>query len=130
MIKQTELTLQVEGIENIFSGGDVSNLDAEKLAYNSMIHGVSIARNICRIEKGKPTLKMGQGGIPKLQRVQYAQVISFGPEQALMIVRNMFCFFGKKFMDFKYDYQEKVLRIYSGKEAIPSNFGKIPSTLK
>lgn len=48
--------------EHIFSGGDVTNVKEEKTGYAATLAGVCIARNICRMEKGKQPLNQGYGG--------------------------------------------------------------------
>lgn len=57
-------TLQVEHYKysHIFAGGDVTNVVEEKTGYAATISGVCIARNICRLVKGKAPLKQGSKG--------------------------------------------------------------------
>lgn len=57
-------TLQVEHYKysHIFAGGDVTNVVEEKTGYAATISGVCIARNICRLVKGKSPLKQGTKG--------------------------------------------------------------------
>lgn len=57
-------TLQIDHWEykHIFSGGDVTNVVEEKTGYAATISGVCIARNICRLVKGKQPLKQGTKG--------------------------------------------------------------------
>ncbi|KAI7872825.1 hypothetical protein BDF14DRAFT_1960819 [Spinellus fusiger] len=54
-------TLQLDHwkYQHIFSGGDVTNVEEEKTGFSATLAGVCIARNICRIEKGKPPLRQG-----------------------------------------------------------------------
>lgn len=54
-------TLQLDHYKykHIFAGGDVSNVIEEKTGYAATLAGVTIARNICRIEKGKPPIDQG-----------------------------------------------------------------------
>jgi NADH dehydrogenase FAD-containing subunit len=58
-------TLQVEHWEynHIFAGGDATNVVEEKTAYAATIAGVCIARNICRMEKGKEPIPQGTKGL-------------------------------------------------------------------
>lgn len=58
-------TLQIEHwkYKNIFAGGDVTNVLEEKTAYAATIAGVCIARNICRLEKGKKPIPQGTKGL-------------------------------------------------------------------
>lgn len=57
-------TLQIDHWEykHIFAGGDVTNVVEEKTGYAATISGVCIARNICRLVKGKQPLKQGTKG--------------------------------------------------------------------
>jgi NADH dehydrogenase FAD-containing subunit len=48
--------------QHIFAGGDVTNVKEEKTGYAATLAGVCIARNICRMEKGKQPLDQGAGG--------------------------------------------------------------------
>lgn len=58
-------TLQVDHwkYKHIFAGGDATNVVEEKTAYAATIAGVCIARNICRIEKGKEPIAQGTKGL-------------------------------------------------------------------
>lgn len=92
---QVKPTLQVDHWEfqHIFAGGDVTNVVEEKTGYAATISGVCIARNICRMVKGKEPLKQGtkgtlaapskplhgiasHGGIGKRK---YKSIVSFSP---------------------------------------------------
>lgn len=57
-------TLQIDHwrYNHIFAGGDVTNVVEEKTGYAATISGVCIARNICRLVKGKAPLKQGTKG--------------------------------------------------------------------
>lgn len=58
-------TLQIEHwkYNHIFAGGDVTNVVEEKTAYAATLAGVCIARNICRLEKGKEPIAQGTKGL-------------------------------------------------------------------
>lgn len=58
-------TLQLEHwkYNHIFAGGDATNVAEEKTAYAATLSGVCIARNICRIEKGKCPIAQGTKGL-------------------------------------------------------------------
>ena len=47
--------MQVNGFENIFAAGDVTNINEEKTAQNAERQGRIVARNICAL-KNKETL--------------------------------------------------------------------------
>lgn len=57
-------TLQIDHPEytHIFAGGDVTNVKEEKTGYAATLAGVCIARNICRMCKGKKPLHQGAKG--------------------------------------------------------------------
>lgn len=57
-------TLQLDHFkyQHIFAGGDVTNVVEEKTGYAATLAGVCIARNICRLVKGKPPLRQGTKG--------------------------------------------------------------------
>ncbi|KAI9247339.1 hypothetical protein BY458DRAFT_590840 [Sporodiniella umbellata] len=58
-------TLQVEHwkYSHIFAGGDITSVKEEKTAYAATVSGVCIARNICRLEKGKNPVAQGTKGL-------------------------------------------------------------------
>ncbi|CAO3651728.1 unnamed protein product [Mucor hiemalis] len=58
-------TLQIEHwkYKHIFAGGDITNVVEEKTAYAATIAGVCIARNICRMTKGKEPIPQGSKGL-------------------------------------------------------------------
>lgn len=62
---RVQSTLQIEHwkYKHIFAGGDVTNVLEEKTAYAATIAGVCIARNICRLEKGKLPIPQGTKGL-------------------------------------------------------------------
>lgn len=57
-------TLQVDHwlFQHVFAGGDVTNVKEEKTGYAATLCGVAIARNICRIEKGKQPINQSDKG--------------------------------------------------------------------
>lgn len=57
-------TLQLDHwkYDHIFAGGNITNVVEEKTGYAATLAGVCIARNICRMEKGKPPLNQGSKG--------------------------------------------------------------------
>ncbi|ORX62595.1 FAD/NAD(P)-binding domain-containing protein [Hesseltinella vesiculosa] len=60
-VKRT-LQLDHPEFDHIFAGGDVTNIKEEKTGYSATLAGVCIARNICRMEKGKAPLQQGEKG--------------------------------------------------------------------
>lgn len=58
-------TLQIDHwkYKHIFAGGDVTSIIEEKTAYAATLAGVCIARNICRLEKGKEPISQGSKGL-------------------------------------------------------------------
>lgn len=57
---------QMDGFENIFVAGDVTDVKEEKTAQNADNHGELISENILRLEKGKPLKKYKHKKTPLL----------------------------------------------------------------
>ncbi|CAO3617466.1 unnamed protein product [Cunninghamella blakesleeana] len=57
-------TLQIDHFkyQHLFAGGDVTNSKEEKTGYAATLAGTCIARNICRLEKGKAPISQGDKG--------------------------------------------------------------------
>jgi len=126
---RVEPTLQVTGFDNLFSGGDCSNAPVEKLAFNSSVHGMAIARNICRLEKNKSAAAQGTRGIPKPRRIQWAQIINFGPQKAMVIYRESGTFMSKAAATYKDSFSMATMEMVIGKRDWVGVFGKPPSPL-
>lgn len=50
------------GFTNVFAAGDVTDVAEEKNATAACCAGTTVARNICRLERGKPPVVQGQSG--------------------------------------------------------------------
>ena len=72
--------LQVEGTDNIFAAGDISNIKEEKLAQNAENHALIVIRNICNIEKKANLIKY----VPKPR----IMVISLGKYNSILTYKN------------------------------------------
>ena len=70
-------TLQLEELDNIFSMGDVANLEEEKLAQNAKYHASVVAKNIKKINRRKSNLS-------QYKIEERAMVISLGSKKALL----------------------------------------------
>ncbi|KAI7882666.1 FAD/NAD(P)-binding domain-containing protein [Lichtheimia hyalospora FSU 10163] len=71
-------TLQIDHPEytHIFAGGDVTNVKEEKTGYAATLAGVCIARNICRMCKGKKPLEQGtKGTLPAPDQPLYSLLV-------------------------------------------------------
>jgi len=119
----------VKGHTHVFSGGDCADFPVEKLAYNSAVHGVAIARNICRLEKGKPTASLGTKNIPKPRNVQYAQMISVGPRQLITVYRDSYTFLSTTLATYKEFLSLRTQDMLTGKIQIWKYFGQLPKRL-
>lgn len=72
--------LQLENYQNIFAGGDITNIREEKTAQNAEEHARLIAKNILNKEKNHPLIKYAKE--PRIM------VISLGKYNGILIYRN------------------------------------------
>lgn len=94
-------TLQLVGQTNLFAGGDVTNVREEKTAYAAACAGICIARNICRLEKGRAALVQGQGMTRRQGPIPIAQTVYLGGQVAMLIVQMKRSFVGGKYWKLK-----------------------------
>ena len=73
--------LQLEGYNNIFAGGDITDLDEEKTGHNADFHSRTIYENIMNVKDELPLTKYGRFESPML--------ISLGDINGLMTIPNM-----------------------------------------
>ncbi|KCV70161.1 hypothetical protein, variant [Fonticula alba] len=123
-------TLQVEGYSHMFAGGDSSNLPCEKLAIAAASHGVTIARNICRLEKARPPLVLGEKGTASSSDRPIAQIVSIGGQTAIFAVRGMQAMANKKFLKTKDKFERDMINSLHHKAPIHVLLGKPPRPLK
>ncbi|KAI9225857.1 MAG: hypothetical protein DHS80DRAFT_9698, partial [Piptocephalis tieghemiana] len=94
-------TLQLVGQTHLFAGGDVTDVREEKTAYAAACAGVCIARNICRMEKGRSPLVQGQGLTRRQGAVPLAQTLYLGGQVGMLIVQMKRSFMGTKYWKLK-----------------------------
>ncbi|KCV69239.1 hypothetical protein H696_04656 [Fonticula alba] len=126
---RTRPTLQVFGFDHIFTGGDVANLKVEKLAFAAASHGVSIARNICRIEKGRAPLVIGTKGTAASPGKPIAQVVSLGQSSGLFAMRGSYIAIGMRYLNLKKNFERDMMLMIQGRAPISALLGKVPSVL-
>eukprot|EP00160_Parvularia_atlantis_P006187 Unigene1537_Nuclearia_a/m.4782 Unigene1537_Nuclearia_a/g.4782 ORF Unigene1537_Nuclearia_a/g.4782 Unigene1537_Nuclearia_a/m.4782 type:complete len:602 (-) Unigene1537_Nuclearia_a:107-1912(-) len=121
--------LQVEGTQNVFAGGDVADLPVEKLAMAAIQHGVTIARNICRLEKDMPPYNSGEKGTMKLANPPKAMIVSLANE-AITVLWGKLVYKSKAWLDFKIRYEHQVIQMFVGRVKPHADFGRFPSVLQ
>lgn len=77
---KVDANLRVQGCENIFAIGDITNIREEKLAQTSEIHSDLVVENIKNLENAK-TLKVYKSS-------QKAMLISLGKKKGIFIYKN------------------------------------------
>ncbi|CEI93543.1 hypothetical protein RMCBS344292_07775 [Rhizopus microsporus] len=128
-------TLQIDHwkYEHIFAGGDVTNVVEEKTGYAATISGVCIARNICRLVKGKTPLKQGtKGTLPAPEKPLHGMLEHGGiGKQNLNMIKKKFSFLNPSWAALKYFDEQQFLRIVQGQGSINSSqvLGKFPRKL-
>jgi NADH dehydrogenase FAD-containing subunit len=73
-------TLQIEGLDSVFAGGDIAAISEERTAQNAERHGKAIAENIIRKEEGKALT----GYCPSRRPM----VISLGNDRGILAMKN------------------------------------------
>lgn len=150
-------TLQIDHwkYKHIFAGGDVTNVVEEKTGYAATISGVCIARNICRLVKGKSPLKQGtkgtlpapdkplhgmleHGGIGK-RKLKFIFILTFSSYtnsifvnvENLNTIKKKFSFLNPSWAALKYFDEQQFLRIVQGQGSINSSqvLGRLPRRL-
>ncbi|KAG1057692.1 hypothetical protein G6F43_000473 [Rhizopus delemar] len=128
-------TLQIDHwrYDHIFAGGDVTNVVEEKTGYAATISGVCIARNICRLVKGKAPLKQGsKGTLPAPGRPLHG-ILEHGGigKQNLNTIKKKFSFLNPSWAALKYFDEQQFLRIVQGQGSIHSSqvLGRFPRKL-
>ncbi|KAI9256279.1 hypothetical protein BY458DRAFT_519562 [Sporodiniella umbellata] len=128
-------TLQLDGWKypHIFAGGDVTNVVEEKTGYAATISGVCIARNICRLVKGKQPLKQGsKGTLPAPDRPLHGMLENGGiGKQNLNAIKKKFSFLNPSWAALKYFDEQQFLNIVQGQGSIHSSqvLGRLPRRL-
>ncbi|KAI7901454.1 uncharacterized protein BX663DRAFT_514469 [Cokeromyces recurvatus] len=128
-------TLQLDHYKynHIFAGGDVTNVVEEKTGYAATISGVCIARNICRLVKGKLPLKQGtKGTLPAPHKPLHGMLEHGGiGKQNLNNIKKKFSFLNPSWAALKYFDEQQFLRIVQGQGSINSSqvLGRLPRKL-
>lgn len=123
-------TLQFPGHSNILAGGDVTSVREEKNAYAACISAVTIARNICRLEKGKAPLEQGTKGSKPPLLDPLIQLVSLGTKDAMAIFFNSIVLVSPQWLKAKDIIQRRVFNTLRGKGHPAYLYGKGPSKLK
>ncbi|CAO3580097.1 unnamed protein product [Absidia cylindrospora] len=132
---QVKPTLQVEHWEfqHIFAGGDVTNVTEEKTGYAATISGVCIARNICRMVKGKEPLKQGTKGTLSAPRQPLHGIASNGGigKQKIGGLKKAFSFLNPSWAALKYFDEQQFLQLVQGQQLYNTNgvIGRLPRLL-
>ncbi|KAL0143998.1 hypothetical protein V8B55DRAFT_1482594 [Mucor lusitanicus] len=128
-------TLQLDHwkYHHIFSGGDVTNVLEEKTGYAATLAGVCIARNICRVEKGKAPLKQGSKGTLPAPSKPLHGIESRGGvgRQHLNTFKKAFSFLNPSWAALKYFDEKEFLNLVQGEARLTTTaaIGKKPRTL-
>ncbi|KAI8991351.1 hypothetical protein BDF20DRAFT_811752 [Mycotypha africana] len=128
-------TLQIDHYryKHIFAGGDVTNVVEEKTGYAATISGVCIARNICRLVKGKAPLKQGtKGTLPAPHKPLHGMLEHGGiGKQNLNSIKKRFSFLNPSWAALKYFDEQQFLKIVQGQGTINSSqvLGRLPRKL-
>ncbi|KAI8370073.1 hypothetical protein EDC96DRAFT_606765 [Choanephora cucurbitarum] len=128
-------TLQIDHYkyDHIFAGGDVTNVVEEKTGYAATISGVCIARNICRLVKGKTPLKQGtKGTLPAPLKPLHGMLENGGiGKQNLNALKKRFSFLNPSWAALKYFDEQQFLKIVQGQGTIHSSqvLGRLPRKL-
>ncbi|KAI9485713.1 MAG: hypothetical protein EXX96DRAFT_546179 [Benjaminiella poitrasii] len=127
-------TLQLDHwkYKHIFAGGDVTNVVEEKTGYAATLAGVCIARNICRLEKGKAPLSQGSKGTLPAPSKPLHGIESQGGigRQQLSSFERTFAFLNPTWAALKYFDEKEFLSIVQGEaKFIRAAIGKKPRRL-
>ncbi|KAI8145842.1 hypothetical protein BJV82DRAFT_554763 [Fennellomyces sp. T-0311] len=127
-------TLQVDHwkYKHIFAGGDVTNVIEEKTGYAATLAGVCIARNICRIVKGKEPLRQGtKGTLPAPDKPLHGISAQGGiGKQKLGMLKKRFAFLNPSWAALKYFDEQQFLKMVQGESANSSTvIGRMPRRL-
>ncbi|KAG1215502.1 hypothetical protein G6F69_000942 [Rhizopus microsporus] len=127
-------TLQLDHwkYDHIFAGGNITNVVEEKTGYAATLAGVCIARNICRMEKGKPPLNQGSKGTLPAPKKPLHGVESNGGmgRRQLSAFKKTFSFLNPTWAALKYFDEKEFLEIVQGEaRVVKTAVGKKPKIL-
>ncbi|KAI8088774.1 uncharacterized protein BX664DRAFT_279352 [Halteromyces radiatus] len=132
---QVKPTLQIAHWEyqHIFAGGDVTNVTEEKTGYAATLSGVCIARNICRMVKGKEPLKQGKKGTLAAPSKPLHGISSHGGigKQKLGSFKKAFSFLNPSWAALKYFDEQQFLQLVQGQLLYTTHgvIGRLPRLL-
>ncbi|KAI9262830.1 hypothetical protein EDC94DRAFT_607507 [Helicostylum pulchrum] len=126
-------TLQIEHwkYNHIFAGGDVTNVIEEKTAYAATLAGVCIARNICRMEKGKDPIAQGTKGLlaPPTKTLHGVESQGGLGKKRLSFFERKLSFLNPTWQVLKYFNEKQFFKIVQETSKKSSILGKFPKTL-
>ncbi|KAI8992508.1 hypothetical protein BDB01DRAFT_717517 [Pilobolus umbonatus] len=117
---------------HIFAGGDVTDVAEEKTGYSATLAGVCIARNICRIEKGKAPIAQGSKGTMSAPSKPLHGIAARGGvgRQKLSHFKKTFAFLNPTWAALKYFDENEFLEIVLGESRVSATaIGKKPKVL-
>ncbi|ORX60686.1 FAD/NAD(P)-binding domain-containing protein [Hesseltinella vesiculosa] len=119
---------------HIFAGGDVTNVMEEKTGYAATLAGVCIARNICRMVKGKQPLKQGDKGTLAAPAKPLHGNIHHGGigKQKLGSLKKAFSFLNQSWAALKYFDEIEFMKLVQGQRPQTGHggvIGKLPRPL-
>ncbi|CDH51427.1 pyridine nucleotidedisulfide oxidoreductasedomain containing protein [Lichtheimia corymbifera JMRC:FSU:9682] len=130
-------TLQIDHPEytHIFAGGDVTNVKEEKTGYAATLAGVCIARNICRMCKGKKPLHQGaKGTLPAPDQPLSSLLVDMNENHRrrknMDKIKKYLGFLNPTWAALKcYDEQEYLQMVQGESSPMTQPFGRLPRTL-
>jgi len=127
-------TLQVDHwlFQHVFAGGDVTNVKEEKTGYAATLSGVTIARNICRIEKGKqPINQSDKGTIAPPQKPLHGVSKHGGVgKESLNLLQKSGAFMSPHWAALKQFDEHQFLKLVSGESRLAASvIGRFPKKL-
>ncbi|KAF7722196.1 hypothetical protein EC973_003550 [Apophysomyces ossiformis] len=117
--------------QHIFAGGDVTNVIEEKTGYSATIAGVCIARNICRLEKGKPPLTQGSKGLLPAPIKPLHGIAAQGGigKKKLSLFMRKFSFLNPTWTALKYFDEQQFVKIVQDRTKASAIVGRLPRKL-
>ncbi|KAI7858498.1 hypothetical protein BDC45DRAFT_498490 [Circinella umbellata] len=125
-------TLQIEHWKygHLFAGGDVTNVVEEKTGYAATLAGVCIARNICRLVKGKPPLRQGtKGTLPAPDKPLHGIMAQSRQKDKLKLVKRHLRFLNPSWAALKHYDEQQYLQMVQGETTSLPIFGRLPRKL-
>ncbi|KAI8641795.1 hypothetical protein BD408DRAFT_202371 [Parasitella parasitica] len=125
------LQLQHWKYNHVFAGGDATNVKEEKTAYAATLAGVCIARNICRIEKGKPPIVQGAKGLlaPPLKTLHGIRSNGGIGKQKLSYFERKLSFLNPTWQVLKYFNEKQFFKIIQQTSRNSNIIGRVPKLL-